>query len=220
MTKIGKFITFEGPEGSGKSTQAAKLAERLKADGFEVIVTREPGGTAVGEAIRNILQHDSAGEGMPASTEILLFEASRAALMETVIKPALDKGTWVICDRFSDSTTVYQGYGRGYDIDTLLSLNETATQGAEPDLTILLDLEVDESFKRLEKRNSEAGTELDRMEREDRSFHERVRGGYLEIAAKFHGRCYIIDGSLDSDVVEEAVWSVVNDRFNGGMNED
>jgi dTMP kinase len=217
---IGKFITFEGPEGSGKSTQAAKLAEHLKAEGQEVIFTREPGGTPVGEAIRNVLQYDSAGDGMTASTEILLFEASRAALMETVIKPALDNGTWVICDRFSDSTTVYQGYGRGYDVDTLLSLNETATQGVEPDLTILLDLEVDESFKRLEKRNSEAGTELDRMEREERSFHERVREGYLEIAARFHSRCYILDGSLDSEVIEEAVWSVVTDRFNGGLNED
>src|SRR5450759_4346826 len=131
-----RFITFEGPEGGGKSTQIIRLAERLRADGNEVVTTREPGGTATGEAIRGILQHDTAGEALAAETELLLFAASRAQLVRTVIVPALARGAWVLCDRFADSTTAYQGYGRQLDLNRIAWLNEMAMGGCLPRLTI------------------------------------------------------------------------------------
>ena len=142
-TRRGKFITFEGPEGGGKTTQAKRLLARLIGEGHEVIYTREPGGTPTGEAIREILQYDKAGEPLCDETEVFLFAASRAQLVRNVIIPALERGTHVICDRFADSTTVYQGYGRGFDIEQMVAINNFAINGATPDLTLLMDVDVE-----------------------------------------------------------------------------
>jgi dTMP kinase len=153
MIKPGQFITFEGPEGGGKSTHIKRLAARLKALGHEVLLTREPGGTPTGEAIRGILQHDHTGEAICPEAELLLFEASRAQLVRTVILPALQKGVWVLCDRFADSTTAYQGYGRGFDLETILMLNQHAMGDCVPALTLLMDIEVQVGRERLAQRN-------------------------------------------------------------------
>lgn len=210
MGKAGVFITFEGPEGCGKSTQMARLAERLRSQGCDVLTTREPGGTPTGEAIRGILQHNTAGEeAICGETETLLFEASRAQLVRHVIRPALERGAVVLCDRFSDSTTAYQGYGRGFDIDALLRLHAFAQGGTEPDLTLLIDVDVEEGFRRLRERNARERVDLDRMERESRVFHERVNAGYRALAARYLGRFCVIDGRLQPARVHEAVWAAV-----------
>ena len=202
----GKFITFEGPEGGGKTTQAKRLVERLQAAGKKVVYTREPGGTPTGEAIRNILQHNTAGEAPCAETEVLLFAASRAQLVRHVIIPALERGEWVVCDRFADSTTAYQGYGRGFSVEQMIAINAFAIGGAQPDLTILLDLPVSDGFARLQQR----GGQKDRIENEAVEFHERVRAGYLELAKRWPERFRIVDprGALES--VADAIWKLVN----------
>ena len=156
----GKFITFEGPEGSGKSTQIRQLAAKLKEQGVEVICTREPGGTDTGEAIRNILQHDAAGEPLDERAELLLFTASRAQLIKQVIFPALEAGAWVLCDRFIDSTMAYQGYARGMDLATLDAINNFAISARKPDLTLLLDLDIEAGFQRLEERYSDGAERM------------------------------------------------------------
>lgn len=207
----GFFITFEGPEGCGKSTQIAMLAARLRASGqAEVVTTREPGGTPAGEAIRGILQHDTAGSDIGAAAETLLFEASRAQLVERVIRPALQRGAIVLCDRFADSTTAYQGYGRGFDIETLLQLHEFALGGTWPAITLLLDLEVEQGFQRIQARN--AGTAgLDRMERESREFHQRVVAGFREMAGRWPERFRRVDAAGTVDSVHETIWTIVKE---------
>jgi len=207
----GKFITFEGPEGSGKSTHVKRLAERLRQAGREVLTTREPGGTPTGEAIRGLLQHDHAGEPIAPAAELLLFEASRAQLVQRVIGPALDKGVWVLCDRFSDSTTAYQGYGRGFDVAAIQAINQFAVQGCEPDLTILLDLEIASGMDRLARRNREQNTGRDRFEREDLEFHERVRAGYLRLARQWPARIRLVNTMRAPSAVEADVWRIVSD---------
>jgi dTMP kinase len=207
----GLFITLEGPEGSGKSTQAARLVKRLTDAGHDVVRTREPGGTRTGEAIRDILQHDRAGEHIFPEAEALLFAASRAQLVRSVILPALEEGKIVICDRFADSTTVYQGHARGLGVDRMLDLNAFAVGGAVPDLTILVDVDVRLGFKRLEGRNQKTGR--DRMERERIEFHERVRQGYLELAKRWPERFRVVDGSRSSEEVEEDVWKLVKEKL-------
>jgi dTMP kinase len=201
----GKFITFEGPEGGGKTTQAKRLVARLQAAGHQVVYTREPGGTPTGEAIRDILQHNKAGEAPCSETEVLLFAASRAQLVRHVIIPALERGEWVVCDRFADSTTAYQGYGRGFSVEQMIAINAFAIDGAQPDLTILLDLPVSDGFARLQQR----GGQKDRIESEALDFHERVRAGYLELAKRWPERFRIVDprGALES--VAEAIWNLV-----------
>jgi dTMP kinase len=207
----GVFITFEGAEGCGKSTQIAMLAARLREAGYETVTTREPGGTPAGEAIRGILQHDTAGSDICAATETLLFEASRAQLVSRVIRPALERGAVVLCDRFADSTTAYQGYGRGFDIETLQQLHSFALGGTWPDLTILLDVSVEEGFRRLHARNAGQGTALDRMEREPADFHRRVAEGFRDMARRWPDRFRRVDAGGPVADVHAQVWALVKE---------
>jgi dTMP kinase len=205
----GKFITLEGPEGSGKSTQAKIMIRRLGDLGIEAMYTREPGGTALGEEIRNILQHNSAGEAPCERAELLLFEASRNQLVEKVIRPALEKGIWVICDRFMDSTTAYQGYGRGLPVDEVKSIHHFTIHDVTPDLTLLLDLSIETGFERIAERFLELGESADRFEQEERSFHERVRQGYLKLAAEEPNRFRIVNASQNPETVSASIWSII-----------
>ncbi len=209
----GKFITFEGPEGSGKSTQVKRLVEKLEAQGIKVLCTREPGGTAIGEAIRNILQHDAVDEPLGARAELLLFTASRAQLMDRVVLPALERGEWVLCDRFIDSTMAYQGFARGMDIDTLDRINDFAINRRKPDLTLLLDLDIGRGFQRLEKRYADDKGSADRFEREARDFHLRVRDGYHKLAEREPERFRIIDADRVVDEVASNVWNTVKEAL-------
>jgi thymidylate kinase len=207
----GKLITFEGGEGGGKSTHAAMLAEALRGAGFEVAQAREPGGTPTGEIVRNLLQHNLSGEALDPKAEVLLFCASRAQLCANAVRPALERGAWVILDRFTDSTLAYQGYGRGFDIDTLRRVNDFATGGLVPDLTLLIDLPVETGLARAAAR---AGGAKDTMEREPREFHERLRAGFLAVAESEPCRFAVIDGAKTLDEVSAAVRDAVRGKFN------
>ncbi|MBM4164850.1 MAG: dTMP kinase [Lentisphaerae bacterium] len=206
----GLFITCEGPEGSGKSTHSRRLAEQLRVSGVTVLHTREPGGTPTGEAVRQLLQHDGAGESPVATAEVLLFCASRAQLTAQVIVPALERGTWVVCDRFTDSTLAYQGYGRGFDLDTLRALNTFATGGLVPDLTLLFDIGTQIGFQRVHARTGEAGAvPADRFERESRAFHEKIRNGFLDLASREPRRFRVLDTAQPVEAVCAKVWQAV-----------
>lgn len=215
-TTRGTFITFEGPEGGGKSTHARLLADRLRAIGKSVLLTREPGGTPTGEAIRTLLQHDGAGEAPVNRAEVLLFCASRAQLVERVITPALARGEWVICDRFTDSTLAYQGYGRGLDLPELRVMNAFATGGVVPDLTLLLDVDAETGLARIAQRHGANGHVPDRIEREALRFHQRLRQGFLELAANEPKRFRVIDTRPPSAAVAAAVWQAVDDGLKVG----
>ena len=186
MTR-GAFITLEGGEGVGKSTQLKLLAGWLERAGAEVVTLREPGGTPVGDRIRAVLL-DPVHEGMDARAELLLYEASRAELVASVIRPALERGAFVICDRFADSSTAYQAYGRGLPLAEVLEMNRVATGGLEPDLTLILDLDPGVGLRR-----ATATHGADRLEAEGAEFHRRVRAGFLTIAALDPGRCRVVD---------------------------
>lgn len=214
MARRGTFITFEGPEGSGKSTQITALIERLQARGETVIQAREPGGTPTGEAIREILQHDGSGEPICSETEALLFAASRAQLVRTVILPALEAGHPVVCDRFADSTTAYQGYGRGFPIEKMIAINDFAIAGAQPDITLLLDIDFETTLLRMAARNQATGAALDRIEREEASFHRRVREGYLKLARRYPDRFITIDGNQAPEIITELIWNHVEPLLN------
>ena len=213
MAQPGKFITFEGPEGSGKSTQLKLLVEQLEAQGIKVVCTREPGGTATGEAIRDILQHDAVDEQLSERSELLLFTASRAQLMNHVILPALGRGEWVICDRFIDSTMAYQGYARGMPLETLDLINDFAINNRKPDLTLLLDLDIERGFQRLEERYADGKGSADRFEREARDFHFRVRDGYHKLAAREPERFRVIDTDRSINEVAGAIWNAVKESL-------
>lgn len=185
--RTGAFITLEGIEGSGKTTQAELLRDHLIESGLEVLLTREPGGSPIGEKIRHILL-DTSNAGMEPLAELFLYEASRTQHVEEVIKPALRAGKTVICDRFYDASTAYQGHGRGIDTDTVSRMNLVATGGKKPDLTIVLDLPASQGLRRL-------GRSLDRIEGEKAAFHEQVRRGYLEIAKMEPERVRVVDAS-------------------------
>lgn len=209
--KPGRFITFEGPEGAGKSTQAARLRAFLLENGVEVVSAREPGGTKVGEAIRGVLQYNEAGEPPVPEAEVLLFEASRAQLVRQVFLPALERGAWVVSDRFADSTSAYQGYGRGFGVATLGEINRFATGGRMPDMTFLLDLDVAEGMRRVASRAEKV--RYDRIEAEELAFHEKVRAGYLELAKAEPGRFRVIDASRGEDAVAEEIRRTVREAF-------
>lgn len=191
------------------------MIRRLADLGIEAMYTREPGGTALGEEIRNILQHDQAGEAPCERAELLLFEASRNQLVEKVIRPALEKGTWVICDRFMDSTTAYQGYGRGLPVDEVQSIHRFTINDVIPDLTLLLDLEVETGFERIAERFLALGESADRFEQEERSFHERVRQGYLKLAEEEPERFRIVDASQDPETVSVDIWTTLKPLLGG-----
>ena len=204
----GRFITFEGGEGCGKSTQIRLLAERLRAAGKEVLLTREPGGTALAEKIRSLVREES--DDPPNSrAETLLFIASRAQVVENVIRPTLASGTWVLCDRFADSTFAYQGYGRGLDLEELKRINSFATGGLEPDRTILLNVSPEVSAKRMRAREAATNTDADRMEKAGDSFHSRLRQGFLELAAAEPKRFAVIQADGGIEEVAEAVWNSI-----------
>ncbi len=210
MTKRGSFISFEGPEGSGKTTQARRLISHLQRDGVQVHYTREPGGTPTGEIIRDILQHDKAGEPICPESEVFLFAASRAQLVRNIIQPALDRGSVVISDRFVDSTTAYQGYGRGFPVEKMITINDFAVGKTIPDITLLIDVPIELSFKRLARRQQETFEGSDRIEREERAFHERVRSGYLELAKRWPERIRLLDGTKSPDELEAEIWRLVS----------
>ena len=208
MAAAGRFITFEGGEGCGKSTQIRLLADRLRAAGKEVLLTREPGGTALAEKIRTLVREES--DDPPNSrAETLLFLASRAQVVDGVIRPALESGTWVLCDRFADSTFAYQGYGRGLDLDELKRINSFATGGLEPDMTILLNVSPEVSAKRMRAREAATNTDADRMEKAGDSFHARLKQGFLELAAAEPDRFAVIQADGSVEEVEEAVWNSI-----------
>lgn len=212
MTIRGKFITFEGPEGGGKTTQARRLVARLQAAGRQVLYTREPGGTPTGEAIREILQHNKAGEAPCPETEVLLFAASRAQLVRHVIIPALERGDWVVCDRFADSTRAYQGAAGKLDRGFIARLESVALAGLKPDLTLVLDLPAARGLERAALRRG-AGAEADRFEREGVEFHETLRRAFLDIADAEPERCAVIDAAKSERAVGEAIWTEVRRRF-------
>lgn len=189
---MGAFITFEGPDGSGKSTQIELLAHHLRSIGWNVLTTREPGGTPIGDQIRNVL-HDVTNTEMVSEAEILLYSASRAQLVGQVIRPALAQGATVLSDRYADSTIAYQGYGRGLDLNVLRRITDFATGGLAPDLTIYLDLPVEQGLERKRQALSQRSGEWNRLDQEDVEFHQRVRQGYLELAAAEPERWLIVD---------------------------
>lgn len=204
----GKFITFEGPEGGGKSTHVRELAEQLRAEGKTVLVTREPGGTRLAELIRGLVREEV--EDPPVTRcEVLLFIAARAQVVSEVIRPALARGEWVICDRFADSTFAYQGYGRGIDVGLLRNFNDFATEGLVPDLTILLDVPPETSKARLAERQAATATSADRIEQAGDMFHRRLRDGFLELAKAEPDRFVVIDSSGPREEVSDRVWTAV-----------
>ena len=200
----GLFVTFEGGEGSGKTTQLKALLAVLRRSGLETIETRDPGGTAVGKQIRELLL-DREQVRMEAAAELFLYEASRAQLVAEVIRPALVLGHVVLCDRFCDSTVAYQGYGRGLDLTLIAELNAVATAGLAPDLTFLLDLEPGQGLERAVQREQQLRQRQDRMERELLAFHQRVRDGYRAIAAAEPRRVVVIDGARGMTEIEDDI---------------
>ena len=205
----GLFVTFEGGEACGKSTQVRRLVRRLEKLGRPVLAVHEPGFTEIGAAIRQLLLHAKAGDSMRNETELLLFAASRAQLVGETIRPAIQAGMVVVSDRFYDSTTVYQGIGRGMDRAFVRALNEFVAAGCRPDRTFLLDLDVALSRARQRRRVRPVGQQ-DRMEQLSDEFFEKVRRGYLEISRAEPDRLKVIDASKSEDQVEEAIWKEVD----------
>ena len=202
------FITFEGSEGSGKSTQVQRLAAQLERSGVPHLVTREPGGTPIGETIRELLQFASHNSSMTPVTELLLFEASRSQLVREIIKPALERGMCVIADRFFDSTTVYQGAARRLDREMVERLNAFAVGDCIPDVTFVLDIDEANAKSRMQKPRRP-----DRMEQEPQEFYESVRQAYRELAAREPNRVVLIDGSRGVDEIEDEIWEMLCSRF-------
>jgi len=204
----GRFITLEGGEGAGKSTQVSRLVARLQARGLEVVRTREPGGSRGAEDIRQLVVTGEAGR-WSARTELLLMFAARSDHLEQTIRPALERGAWVVCDRFADSSRAYQGAGGGADPAFIEQLDAAVVGADQPDLTLIFDLPVEEGLKRAFGR----GLFETRFESKGLAFHQRLRDGFLRIAAERPERCAVIDATGDEDEVEQRVWRVVEDRL-------
>lgn len=202
----GFFIAFEGPEGAGKSTQLRRLQARLQAEGLEPLVTKEPGGTPLGERVRELVLLEPELDITPLS-EFLLYSASRAQLVEDVIKPALGAGKLILCDRFAGASVAYQGYGRGLPLDFIHTVTAQATGGLEPDLTLLFDIEPELGLARVAARGQK-----DRLEGADLAFHQRVRVGFLA-QAKTDPSWTLFDASLSEGVLEQLIWRVVRDHL-------
>ncbi len=210
----GRFITFEGGEGAGKSTQVQALAKQLRTHGLNVVETREPGGVASGELIRDLLVTGATDRWSPLS-EALLNYAARQEHLEELIRPALDQHQWIISDRFADSTVAYQGSAEGVDPSVLKALYELVVGNTGPDLTFILDIPVEEGLKRAEAR----GTGGTRYEQMGVAFHERIRQAFLLIAQREPIRCVVVDGTLDAEAVSAEVWSAVEGRWGGELGE-
>ncbi len=202
------FITFEGSEGCGKSTQVQRLAARLQRSGVPYLVTREPGGTPIGETIRELLQFAPHNSGMTPETVLLLFEASRSQLVRETIKPALERGLCVIADRFFDSTSVYQGAARKLDREMVERLNTFVVGDCVPDITFVLDVDAATAASRMQKPRK-----ADRMEQQPAEFYERVREAYRQLAKREPNRVVLIDGSRDADQIENEIWEMLCSRF-------
>jgi dTMP kinase len=205
---LSLFVTFEGPDGSGKTSQLPLLAEYLGAEGFDVITTREPGGTAIGDEVRDVL-HALRHRSMRPATELLLYCASRAQLVSEVIRPHLERGGVVLSDRYADSSLAYQGYGRGQDLDTLRRILDFATGGLRPDLTLLLDVDVAEGLRR--RRGS--GGEWNRLDQETLEFHRRVREGYRALARAEPSRWVVMDAARSVEAVQDDIRAEVLKRI-------
>jgi dTMP kinase len=205
------FITFEGPDGSGKTTQVGQTAQALRARGYDVLLTREPGGTAIGDQIREVLV-SLKNKSMNPRTELLLFSASRAQIVEEVIRPHLAKGGLVICDRFFDSTYAYQGYGHGLDLTLLRQITQFATGGLKPDVTLLLDIAPDQSIQRRLSAAAQ-GEEWNRLDALALAFHTRVREGYHALMQAEPARWVRIDAALPVAQVQAAIGSVLEGRL-------
>lgn len=209
---VGKLISFEGSEGSGKSTQIAQLAAQLHEHGYDVVTVREPGGTEIGEQIRNIIVHNSKGDEMTPETELLLFAAARAQLVREVIAPALIRGAVVLSDRFLDSSTVYQGIARNLALGPVNHINHFAVGNVMPDLTVVLDVPTEVSLQRIRQR----ATDLpDRMERENIDFYTKVREGYLLLAKELPERLVVIDGGQTQSAIQKQISKAVHARLEG-----
>jgi len=202
------FITLEGIDYSGKTTQAKLLVERLKKTKKEVIFLREPGGTNISEKIRSILL-DKQHLELTQIAELFLFSAARHQLVTEVIKPALKSGKFVVCDRYDDSTTAYQGYGRGIDLNDVKLINRIATEGLRPDLTFYLDVQIEEIFKRQQSKN----VSTDRMEESGRIFFEKVRKGYLVLAKEEPERFIVVNGNRQIDIIHNEIWEIIKQRI-------
>lgn len=209
----GIFISFEGTEGGGKSTQIQLLAERLRSAGCVVRVLREPGGTPIGEEIRHTLKHSPANHAMTSEAELLLMNASRAQLVREVIRPALAAGEVVLCDRFHDSTTAYQGYGRQLDLGRVAAVIDFAVGETRPDVTLLLDVPLGVSEARRQMRRATAEPVRDRIEEADRAFFERVQNGFQQIASSEPGRVCVVDATQSIDTVADAIWEIIRPRL-------
>ena len=212
------FITFEGPEGSGKTTQMELLRDYLEEKGYSVLATREPGGTSIGDQIRAILLDPRNTEILPAS-EALLFSAARAQIVHQVIRPYLQQGGIVLCDRYADSTLVYQGYGHGLDLEMLHTITALATGGLKPDLTIYLDIDVEEGLRRKLAAHEAERTEWNRLDQQELDFHRRVREGYLEMAAKEPERWLVIDATQSVEAIQAAIRGKVEEKLLGLRNQ-
>ena len=206
----GTLISFEGSEGSGKSTQITHLAAHFQKLKRDVVAVREPGGTEIGEQIRNIIVHNSKGDEMCAETELLLFTAARAQLVREVIAPALQRGAIVLSDRFLDSSTVYQGIGRNLALDPVHQINRFAVGNVMPDLTIVIDVPMEVSLARIHQRASDLP---DRMERENIDFYRKVREGYLVLAKGMPERFVVVDGTKSEQVIAKRIWTEVEARL-------
>jgi dTMP kinase len=205
----GFLISFEGSEGSGKSTQISRIADRFEDAGYDIVVTREPGGTPIGEEIRHILMHADQSYGMTPETELLLFAASRAQLVREVILPAVNAGKIVLCDRFMDSTTVYQGVARNIQSEPVHLINTFAVGDMAPDVTVVIDLDAETGLQRVRHR---ANDMPDRMEKENIEFYQKVRNGYLVLAKAMPERFIVVDGELSKGELEERIWKELRQR--------